>query len=152
MPPRLRSLRRRLVLPVTLVAGIVGVSTLGYAALWRDQGATVLDALYMTVITITTVGYREVHPLDDTGRIFTMLVAVTACGVGGLRQRGTSEGRGDRVLGQAQDSPSEDALRNSRCTGSEAPSRGRAGPSMARSHQRDECDRRARPLLQGCYG
>jgi len=39
-----------------------------------------LDALYMTVTTFTTVGFREVRPLDDAGRIFTL--TVIAIGVG----------------------------------------------------------------------
>ncbi len=38
------------------------------------------DALYMTVITITTVGYNEVHHLSDTGRTFSMVLIL--CGVG----------------------------------------------------------------------
>lgn len=42
---------------------------------WR-----VLDALYMTVLTLTTVGYQEVHHLSDNGRIYTMVFIL--CGVG----------------------------------------------------------------------
>ncbi|MBM4158980.1 MAG: potassium channel protein [Ignavibacteria bacterium] len=33
-----------------------------------------LDAMYMTIITITTVGYKEIEPLSDTGKIFTMFL------------------------------------------------------------------------------
>jgi voltage-gated potassium channel len=61
---------------------VLVVGTVGYAWLWRASGGTWLDALYMTVITITTVGYREVQPLDGAGQIFTMVIAVT--GVGSL--------------------------------------------------------------------
>ncbi len=69
----------------SLVAiGLVGlttaIGTLGYLWLGRDQGATLLDALYMTVITITTVGYEEVIHLDSEGRLFTMFIAVTGIG------------------------------------------------------------------------
>jgi voltage-gated potassium channel len=74
------SLRARLVLPLSLVVGVVAVSTLGYRWLWRDIGGTWLDALFMTVTTITTIGYGEVKPLDSPGRIFTMVVAVTGIG------------------------------------------------------------------------
>src|SRR4029453_8713633 len=56
--------------------------TLGYYWLWRDVGGTWLDALFMTVTTITTVGYGEVKPLDTPGRIFTMIIAIV--GVGSL--------------------------------------------------------------------
>jgi len=45
------------------------------------EGWTFLDALYMTVITITTVGFTEVHPLSYAGRIFTIFLIIG--GVGG---------------------------------------------------------------------
>ena len=53
------------------------VGTLGYMAI---EGMRFLDALYMTVITLTTVGYREVQPLSDAGLWYTM--ALLAVGVG----------------------------------------------------------------------
>jgi voltage-gated potassium channel len=77
--PRLRA---RLVLPLSVVLAVVVAGTLGYLWLWRHAGGTWLDALFMTVTTITTVGYGEVKPLDSTGRIFTMLIAIV--GVGSL--------------------------------------------------------------------
>jgi len=77
-----RYLRPRVLLSLSLVTGVVGAGTVGYAWLWRGIGGTWLDALFMTIITITTVGYGEVRPLDGTGRIFTMFVAVI--GVGSL--------------------------------------------------------------------
>jgi voltage-gated potassium channel len=40
-----------------------------------------LDSLYMTVITLTTVGYREVHDLSKGGMIFTMILLVGGVGV-----------------------------------------------------------------------
>jgi voltage-gated potassium channel len=39
-----------------------------------------LDALYMTTISITTVGFREVHPLSDAGKIFTIFLLVSSWG------------------------------------------------------------------------
>ena len=77
-----RYLRPRVLLSLSLVTGVVGVGTVGYAWLWRGVGGTWLDALFMTIITITTVGYGEVRPLDGPGRVFTMFVAVV--GVGSL--------------------------------------------------------------------
>ncbi len=76
----IRSLRVRLVLPLAVVIAVVAVGTLGYHWLWRAAGGTWLDALFMTVTTITTIGYAEVRPLDSAGRIFTMFVAVTGIG------------------------------------------------------------------------
>ena len=72
-----RSLRIRLVLPLTLVGVVVGVGTVGYYWLWRPVGGTWMDALFMTVTTITPIGYGEVRPLDTPGRLLTIAVAIT---------------------------------------------------------------------------
>jgi voltage-gated potassium channel len=77
--PRLRA---RLVLPLAVVVAVVVGGTLGYFWLWRDLGGTWLDALFMTVTTITTVGFGEVKPLGSAARIFTMFIAIV--GVGSL--------------------------------------------------------------------
>lgn len=63
-------LRRFLLLTLAPVLLIVA-GTLGYA--WIE-GWSYFDALYMTVITLTTVGYEEVHTLSTAGRTFTMLL------------------------------------------------------------------------------
>ena len=78
----IRSLRIRLLVPLSLVGGVVVIGTLGYYWLWYGLGGTWIDALFMTVTTITTIGYGEVKPLDTWGRIFTMVLALT--GIGGL--------------------------------------------------------------------
>lgn len=70
----------RLVLPVVAVVLITLVGTAGYYWLGQAQGATLIDALFMTIITITTVGYGEVIRLDDAGRFFTMFIAITGIG------------------------------------------------------------------------
>ncbi len=67
---------RRLRLATTTLAFVVVAGTLGYLLL----GFTFLEALYQTVITVTTVGFSEVRPLDATGRIFTMFVVVGGAG------------------------------------------------------------------------
>jgi voltage-gated potassium channel len=75
-----RPLRLRLMVPLSLVLLVTLVGTFGYIWLGREHHTTLLDALFMTVITITTIGYGEVVPLDDAGRIFTMAVALTGIG------------------------------------------------------------------------
>jgi voltage-gated potassium channel len=67
--PALRILIAPLIVLVMLLVG----GTLGYRMV---GGWAWLDALYMTVITITTVGFHEVHPLGPTGRMFTMALAL----------------------------------------------------------------------------
>lgn len=41
---------------------------------------SVLDALYMTVITVTTIGYKEVEPLSDAGKIFNIILIISSFG------------------------------------------------------------------------
>src|SRR5262245_66362622 len=52
-------------------AVLVIVGTAGYSLIEKWDP---FDALYMTVITLTTVGYGEVHPLTPAGRVFTILL------------------------------------------------------------------------------
>jgi voltage-gated potassium channel len=42
-----------------------------------------LDSFYMTVITLTTVGFGEIHPISDYGRVFTVLILISGLGVMG---------------------------------------------------------------------
>ncbi len=56
---------------------IATVGVLGYMLL---EGWSFIDALYMTVITLTTVGYREVRDLDTTGQLWTMALLITGVG------------------------------------------------------------------------
>lgn len=55
-------------LATVLVGGVVGYTII--------EGWSPWDALYMTVITVTTVGYREVHPLSRQGEAFTILLVM----------------------------------------------------------------------------
>jgi voltage-gated potassium channel len=80
MSPELRTLQARLALPVGILIATHLVGVAGYHWLWRDQGGTWMDALFMTFTTVATIGYGEVKHLDDAGRIFTMAIAVTGIG------------------------------------------------------------------------
>jgi voltage-gated potassium channel len=80
LDPEMRSLRVRLLLPLSLVLGVIGVGTIGYRWLWSDIGGTWLDAVFMTVTTITTIGYGEVKALTGPGRVFTMIIALVGIG------------------------------------------------------------------------
>ena len=67
---------RRLRLALALLASVFVVGTVGYVIL----GFSWLDALYQTVTTVATVGFREVEPLDAAGKWFT--IALILVGVG----------------------------------------------------------------------
>ena len=44
------------------------------------EGWNCLDSLYMTVITIASVGYKEIHDLSPNGRIFTIILIISGVG------------------------------------------------------------------------
>ena len=60
-----------------LLISIVVSGTVGYMLI---EGWSAWDAFYMTVITVTTVGYREVHDLSRAGQEFTVLLIVSGVG------------------------------------------------------------------------
>ena len=62
---------RRIIIILILSALLVAFGTVGYMTV---QGFSLVEALYMTVITLSTVGFTEVRPLDNTGRIFTIIL------------------------------------------------------------------------------
>lgn len=64
-------------LPAVVLITTTIIGTIGYYILWRDEyDATLFDAFYMTFITIATIGYAEIFPLDIFGRIFTVIIAL----------------------------------------------------------------------------
>ncbi|TSK04560.1 MAG: potassium channel protein [Geobacter sp.] len=80
---------------------LLTVGTSGYMTL---EGWSLLDALYMTVITLGTVGFREVHDLSHVGKMFTMMLIFFGVGVigyivGSLAQI-MFEGQFQRILGR----------------------------------------------------
>ena len=65
--------RRRLVLALLAFPALVAVGTLGYMVI---EGWSLSDALFMAATTITTVGFGEVRPLSERGRLFTIVLLV----------------------------------------------------------------------------
>ncbi len=62
---------------VALLAAVVLFGTLGYMVI---EGWSAWDAFYMSAITITTVGYREVHELSFYGQVWTVLLLFSGVG------------------------------------------------------------------------
>ena len=71
--------RRRptVILGVGLLCSWVVVGSLGFS--WIE-GWSILDGVYMTVIAISTVGFGEVHPLSDPGKVFATFLIVAGLG------------------------------------------------------------------------
>ena len=67
-------------MPAVLLVLTHLVGAVGYRLIWAEHGATLLDALFMTFITITTIGFGEVYPLGSAGRLLTMVIAGTGIG------------------------------------------------------------------------
>jgi voltage-gated potassium channel len=70
---------RRLLWALGILVAVITAGVIGYMAI---EGWGLLDSLYMTVITVGTVGFREIHPLSRLGEAFTMTLILA--GVGAL--------------------------------------------------------------------
>lgn len=82
LDPSAASLRRMRAALVGL-AVVIGLGTLGYMLLPVTDDGTgfgLLEALYQTVTTVATVGFREVHPLSAAGMVFTMGLIILGAG------------------------------------------------------------------------
>lgn len=104
---------RHLKISVFVLGLLITVGVTGYMGI---EGWNFLDALYMTVITLGTVGFREVHDLSDAGKLFTMgliVVGVSVLGyiVGSLAQI-MFEGQFQRIIGRKKVEKRIDALQD----------------------------------------
>jgi voltage-gated potassium channel len=92
---------RHLKFSLLILFGIIGLGTGGY---WLIEGWPLFDSLYMTVITLATVGFKEVHELSDKGRAFTLLLILFGAGIIayaiGSMIRFTVEGELRTILGR----------------------------------------------------
>lgn len=75
MNPIVRFFRTKIYTAVFLLVVILLVGVFGYVMI---SGYSVIDALYMTVITMTTVGFGEVVPLDNQSKIFTIFLILAS--------------------------------------------------------------------------
>lgn len=71
------SYKNRILVGSTLFFGVMFGGTLGFHLI---EGWGLVDSIYMTAITVTTVGYGEVNPLSPEGRFFAIIVIFTGVG------------------------------------------------------------------------
>ena len=92
---------KKILLLFSILAGLISIDVVGYILI---EKVNVFDALYMTVISITTVGYSEIFPLTAHGRIFTIWVIVSGLGaffyIVGTIAENAFEGNIRRILGR----------------------------------------------------
>lgn len=73
--PLIKLLKSKIYTAIFLLAILLGAGVVGFKILSQLSW---IDAFYMTVITITTVGFGEVQPLDDSSKVFTILLILTS--------------------------------------------------------------------------
>lgn len=71
---------RKIRYAVSLLLTTIGISTLGYHFI---EGMSLFDSFYMTIITISTVGFEELMPLSVSGRVLTLFVIATGISLAG---------------------------------------------------------------------
>ncbi len=71
----IRLFRSKIVLALVLMTSVLVFGVVGYKLL---SDFTWIEAIYMTIITVTTVGFSEVRPLDANAKIFTVFLIVTS--------------------------------------------------------------------------
>lgn len=75
MNPLIKFFRTKIYTAIFLLIIILMIGVFGYVMI---SGYSWIDALYMTVITMTTVGFGEVMPLDDQSKIFTIFLILAS--------------------------------------------------------------------------
>lgn len=63
---------------LTLTAVTLAAGTIFY---WRAEGLSLLDAFYLSSITLTTVGYGDLAPVTAAGKLFTVFYIFTGLGI-----------------------------------------------------------------------
>ncbi|MCK5417690.1 MAG: potassium channel protein [Desulfobacterales bacterium] len=104
---------RHLIVSLSILILIIAAGTIGYMTI---EGWQFVDALYMTVITISTVGFKEVNQVGAAGRIFTIFLVFTGVGftlyVAAAVVQFMVEGRIRIILGRRRLDKKIDCLKN----------------------------------------
>ncbi|UCG26846.1 MAG: potassium channel protein [Bacteroidales bacterium] len=71
---------RSIVFPVTLLVLVILIGNIGFMII---EGFSPMESFFMTIITISTVGFQEVRPLSEAGRLFTAFLIIFSLGIFG---------------------------------------------------------------------
>ena len=106
-------LSKKFILPLILVAVVLTSGTTGYTLI---EGWDPFDSLYMTVITLSTVGFQEIEPLSEKGKAFTIGLIFFGLGVVAYAVnngvRAIFEGEIQEVFGRRKLKKALDSLEN----------------------------------------
>ena len=75
---RMDGARREILVAGLALLLVVVIGTIGYGII---EDMSVLDGLYMTFITLTTIGFSEVNPLSGAGKVFTIAISIFGIGI-----------------------------------------------------------------------
>ena len=71
---------RSIIVPVLLLVSVLLVGVIGFSII---EDFTLFESFFMTIITISTVGFQEIHPLSEAGRLFTAFLIISSLGIFG---------------------------------------------------------------------
>ncbi len=110
----MKTVARRLGLIAAAIALTLVVGTVGFTVI---EGYAPFDAFYMTLITVSTVGYAEVHPLSHGGRVFNSFVIFF-----GVTTMFFAIGAMTRITSSSAATDAWDAMPRQNCSGPRSPS------------------------------
>jgi len=106
-------LSKKFIFPLILVAVVLTSGTTGYTLI---EGWNPFDSLYITVITLSTVGFQEIEPLSEKGKSFTIGLIFFGVGVVAYAVnngvRAIFEGEIQEVFGRRKLKKTLDSLEN----------------------------------------
>jgi len=98
---------------LSMLIGIIAFGTVGY---YLIENMTLFEAFYMTIITLSTVGFSEVIPLSQAGRAITVFIIVLGISVGaytiGMLVRALVEGELVKIFGRRKVQKQVSGLKN----------------------------------------
>lgn len=72
------SSKTQMIIGISLLGSVVLIGAIGFMII---EKVNILDSFYMTIITISTVGFREVVNLSEAGKVFTIFLIISSFGV-----------------------------------------------------------------------